>query len=376
MSHNININRFNTKIVMLLITEMCNLNCHYCFEHNKSLNKMSFETAKSIIDNEIAIDDDRDVIEIELFGGEPFLEFELIKKLVKYVRTIKTDKKVYFFATTNGVLIKDDIKRWLVDNKDLVVCSVSLDGTPEMHNLNRDNSFDKIDYSFFKELYPEQTCKMTISELTLPKIFDGIMFLIGLGYKIKASFAQGINWDLPRNVEILENELKKLVDYYIRNPNEPLITFLDYNLVRLSVAQTDDNFRWCGAGKGMIAYDYKGDSYPCQSFSPFSLGESSRAFKNKIEVFKNFRDPKCKGCFIERICPTCYGINQQARGDYKCRDGSLCTINKMCVLASANIQFHRLQQITDLKSECLSGEQILCLKAIKDLNRLLVLSMK
>ena len=108
----------------------------------------SFETAKNSIDE--SINDDRfDEYEFDLFGGEPFLDFELVKQIVEYVITAYPTKKVVFMATTNGTLVHGEIKKWLKDHSKIFVCSISMDGTREMHNINRTNSFDKIDFDFF-----------------------------------------------------------------------------------------------------------------------------------------------------------------------------------------------------------------------------------
>ena len=76
----------NRKSVVLVLTQKCNLSCVYCYESNKNAIDMSFETAKQIIDSEIRNIDGYDEILFELFGGEPFSNFELIKSIVSYLR--------------------------------------------------------------------------------------------------------------------------------------------------------------------------------------------------------------------------------------------------------------------------------------------------
>ena len=76
------------KKIMLLLTEECNLNCVYCYEHFKSKRKMSFDTAKSILDDFYSTSKPGDTVLIEVFGGEPFTNFELIKQIDDYVMTV------------------------------------------------------------------------------------------------------------------------------------------------------------------------------------------------------------------------------------------------------------------------------------------------
>lgn len=80
----------------LTLTQSCNLECSYCYEGHKSGKTMSYKTAREILDEELDKDDDYDLVEIDLFGGEPFLEFDMIKKLVRYV-TSKEWKHDYIF---------------------------------------------------------------------------------------------------------------------------------------------------------------------------------------------------------------------------------------------------------------------------------------
>lgn len=87
------------KKIMLLLTEECNLNCVYCYEHFKSKRKMSFDTAKSILDDFYSTSKPGDTVLIEVFGGEPFTNFELIKQIDDYVMTVYGDRNTFFETT-------------------------------------------------------------------------------------------------------------------------------------------------------------------------------------------------------------------------------------------------------------------------------------
>lgn len=134
------------KHVMIILTEYCNLNCSYCFEHFKSMRHISYECAKEILDKELA-DDRYNSYIIEFFGGEPFIEFKLMQQLYEYIES--KGKKVTYFVTTNGTLVHGEIQNWLYERRNKFVCSLSLDGDRNMHNINRDGSFDSIDLDFF-----------------------------------------------------------------------------------------------------------------------------------------------------------------------------------------------------------------------------------
>lgn len=360
--------KIKQKTVMLILTENCNLACTYCYEHNKSENRMDFETAKKIIDKELTKQDGYEEVIVEFFGGEPFLEFELIQKVHDYIFENEWPKKVLCFVTTNGTLVHGKIKEWLEENKKTIYVALSLDGTRQMHNINRCNSFDKIDIDFFKNTWPEQTCKMTVSKETLPNLAEGIIYLQEKGFPLTTTMAQGIEWNEEKNLDILQSQLQKLVDYYLENPDKPVCDFLDIKLGMVEL-RNNEEVKWCGAGEQMIAYDTQGNYYPCQAFAPQTLGKEAEIFKNTTtEMFvEGFEDAKCKDCVAYPICRTCYGANYLLFKDYKKRDQTMCEFNKICILAAAYIKYYRYMQ-KDIEN--LTQEEILELRAIKKLQAL------
>ena len=90
------------RTVILTLTQDCNLACSYCFEHNKSRNNMDCKTAVDIIETEYRKLQENEILEIDFFGGEPFLEFDLIKEIVEYIEQSSLRDKVLFFVDTNG----------------------------------------------------------------------------------------------------------------------------------------------------------------------------------------------------------------------------------------------------------------------------------
>ncbi len=357
------------KSVMLILTENCNLACSYCYEHHKTKNNMTFEVAKKIIDDELTKEDGFEEVVFEFFGGEPFLEFELIKKLHNYIFSHEWPKKVLCFATSNGTLVHGKIKEWLKENKDTMYVAVSLDGTKQMHDKNRNNSFDKIDIDFFLESWPNQPCKMTISEETLPNLAEGLFFLQNKGFKVTTSMAQGIEWKKADNLKILEKELKKLSDYYLENPDKPLPDFLDIKLGAVVFKQNRCD-KFCGTGEQLIAYDIEGNFYPCQAFAPQTLGKKeSEFYKNtRTERFtEGFQDEKCNGCIVYPICRTCYGANNLLCKNYRKRDENQCKFNKLCIMATCYIKYKRYFEIKGIEN--LSDEELLELKAIQKIQK-------
>ena len=332
------------KEIMLILTEKCNLSCTYCFEHHKSIKKMNFETARIIIDKEMNVKDDIEGYQSTLFGGEPFLEMELIKKIYYYVEENigRWNKKVNIFVNTNGTLLDDDVKEWLRKRRKYIYCGLSLDGTREMHNINRSNSFDRIDLDFFRECWPNQIIKMTISKETLPKLAEGVIFIHEKGFDCGCTFAYGLEWS-KELVNILKEQLCILEKFYIEHINYPLCQILNINISVL-LKDKKDRYKRCGAGENMMAYDTEGKKYPCHSFSTVSLGESAKLFENYTLPIEDIIDEeRCIKCQYYLICPTCYGVNYSYTGNIGKRNRWLCDFFKLCVSSSVRIQFYRLR---------------------------------
>lgn len=354
----------NKRVVMLILTDNCNLRCTYCYENDGSGSSMSFETAKAILDKEFDALPANDRRRIEFFGGEALLRFELIKKIYDYIMEKYPEGETRFAFTTNGTKMHGEVRQWFWERRQNFECTLSLDGTAEMHNLNRRmkdgrGSFEQIDLPFFLEAWPGCTAKMTISLDTLPDFAEGIMYLEKLGFYCKATFASGIDWKLDENADILMREMNKLTAYYSQN-NIPLCNMLNLDL-RAIFATADAPFRYCEAGVGKTCYDMRGRAYPCQGLASVSVGEEKAAlFEN--ERFENFcmsANNPCRACLWKRICRTCYAANYLETGSIEQNCESMCFLSRISILASSAIQFHRI-----IKKEEKNAVDLLTLKAV------------
>ncbi len=330
--------------ITLTLTGSCNLRCTYCYECNKNSKHLSFELARDILKSELDKIDDK-IIYIELFGGEPFLEFDLITKIYDYLDTYYKAKNWIIFVTTNGTLIHAEVQEWLKKHKKLI-CGLSIDGTKQMQDLNRSDSFDLIDLNFFLQTYPNQSVKMTISKETLPMLSEGVIYLHKLGFGINCNLAFGIDWSSEENKIILERELKKLIDFYIANPNIKPCSMLNFPIEHLGFERKTNKIKkWCGTGTHMKTFYVNGEAYPCQFFMPLSdtnrkpikYGELNVEDEIPIERF----DKKCQTCPILEACPTCFGSNYMATGNIYSKDPNLCELTK--IIIKARSYFRALQ---------------------------------
>ena len=243
------------KVIMLLITYKCNLRCSYCYEPKVSNFKMNAAKAKGIIREQIeALDDEYEVVEIQFMGGEPLLEFPLIKECAEWLwSTPITDKQMMLFAPTNGTLLTNDMKEWFAKNKDRIHLGLSFDGDMAMQNANRSSSFHNVDLDFFVKTWPNQSVKMTISPDTISNMADGVKFLHQIGFKyISADLAMGdsVGWTKEKHC-IYQTELKKLIEFYLANPQLIPFSMLRVDVNTIMHPKTE-NHKTCSCGEDMV----------------------------------------------------------------------------------------------------------------------------
>ncbi len=332
-------NKPGTKIVILTLTDSCNLSCVYCYEHNKEPKTMPLETALSIVEKELTVDDGSDFVCVYYFGGEPYLQFEEIREIHKFLHSRSWPKGWFGFTTTNGTLVHGEIQEWLKENASSMEVYLSLDGTREMHNRNRSNSYDKIDIEFFKNEYP--FAKMTVTEESLPTLADGIMELHQKGFEVSANLGYGIPWS-ENAPEVLSEQLVKLIDFYMEHPEYKPATMMNLAIMDMNPGAEVPK-RFCGVGPYMKSYDVDGQAYPCHAFAPLCLGDDRAEEAKKLDfscpMSKGLLDEKCRECPVVGVCPTCYGINFGASGNVYHIPDEHCRMMKVQFLANAMFQY-------------------------------------
>lgn len=330
----------------ICVTQKCNLNCRYCYQHHDE-KSMPFETAKRCIDEifqKNAVNADR--IEVNFIGGEPLLQFELLKDLYEYTKaTYRND--FYFFTTTNGTLLNDEMKSWFSEHKKTFILGLSLDGDKETHDYNRSNSFYKIDIDFFRNTYPLQNVKMTLTEFSLKHFAHNIKYIHSCGF----NFIGGVNlyegtfdWSKNEYLYTLIPQLSELVDYYLQHPSETNQMFKKM-LANLEAKDSRKVRKYCGIGSGTAFYDVDGKKRPCSYCTPmtFDVEELEKIEKTDFSDDMNFVDMDCfNNCYIYPICPHCSGANYLATGSFSKWDRSKCKIQKLVALFIAELEAKRI----------------------------------
>ena len=341
---------------MLMVTHACNLNCSYCYEPYKENVYMKVDLAKEIILSESQFVKDSknfDELEIDFMGGEPLMNFPLIKEIVEWLESGVTDVPFICYSSTNGTLLNNEIEDWLREHKSSFILGASYDGNSKMQSTNRGTDKHSIDLDFFREVWPNQALHMTISKETLPMLAEGVLEVQGKGHKIEAALAQGVDWTIDDAV-LYREQLCMLKDAYLKNtaltPFDRLIRFVSvYNSADTEKVQE----KFCGSGKYMATYDIDGRRYGCHMFTPLVCGNDKAFLLDAVmwDSSESTADSYCKNCVLRVFCPTCAGFNYKYRGHLAIRDKRWCSMVLAEAITACEFQVERIARMDKLEKE-------------------------
>lgn len=346
----------NRRICMLIVTHACNLNCSYCYEPHKQNLYMELDLAKRIISREAQFVNDCtqfNELQIDFMGGEPLMNFPLIKNIVEWLEKSNLNVPWICYSTTNGTLLSDEIKDWLRLHKNSFILGVSYDGSSKMQSVNRNTDRYDIDLNFFHELWPEQHLHTTLSKETLPMLAEGVLDIQKKGYAVDVALAQGEDWTIE-DALIYREQLCILKNAYLNTPSlipfNGLTRLVDvFNLPATKKIQG----KWCGAGKHMVTYDVDGQKYGCHMFTPLVLGKNRALPIEAVEWTspETIADDYCKSCVLRRFCPTCIGFNYKYRDNLATRDKRWCPMILAEALTACEFQVERIATMNKLNMQ-------------------------
>lgn len=343
------------RVVSLMLTWQCNLNCTYCFEAFKRNDRtMTAETARKILSSEFdAFRTSRErenggYLKIEFFGGEPLLRFDVIREVTEWIETLDLPFKTLLSVTSNGTLLDAEKQAWFTAHKERIRIVLSVDGTQHIQQANRGKAAAATPLDFARRMWPDLPFKATISRTALPTLGSDLITLLEQGHCIAPNLAVGEAWQ-EGDEKIYKRELTKLAEWHLAHPErEPMRIFMQHYIALLEPWSQETPQKNCGTGTTMATYDVDGTAYPCHMFVPITHGKSD-AIRELAQIdFRNdsiFMDDECSTCKILRICKTCYGFNYKDRGSVRKRDRRVCRM----MLAEAQVvsafQIHYLLEL-------------------------------
>lgn len=316
------------KALCLHIAHDCNLACKYCFaeegEYHGDRSLMSYEVGKKALDFLIANSGNRVNLEVDFFGGEPLMNFQVVKDLVAYGRSQEKEhnKKFRFTLTTNGMLLTDEIMEFA--NKEMANVVLSVDGRKEVHDFmrptrNGKGSYDLIIDKFIKmaELRNQTNyyVRGTFTHYNLDFSKD-VLHLADLGFKQIS--AEPVVAPDTQPYAIKEEDLPRLFEEYdllAREMVEREKAGKGFNFFHFMIDLTGGpclykRLSGCGSGTEYLAVSPWGDLYPCHQFvgmEEFKLGNVDTGIEKQelVDEFKLcnvYAKDKCKNCFARFYC--------------------------------------------------------------------------
>ena len=330
------------KALCLHIAHDCNLKCKYCFagegEYRGHRSLMSAEVGKKAIDFLIQASQNRRNLEIDFFGGEPLMNFEVVKEIVDYARSIeaKYNKNFRFTITTNGVLLDDEIQAYINEHMHNVV--LSIDGRKEVHDrmrytVNYKGSYDIVVPKFKKIADSRNQTNYYVRGTFTRENLDfakDVLHLADLGFKQvsvepvvapkEMSYALREE-DLPMLYEQYEELAKELVR---RKKEGQGFNFFHFMIDLTQGPCVAKRLAGCGSGSEYLAVTPEGDLYPCHQFvglEEFKMGNVFEGIQNlpmqkQFQACNVYAKEECKNCWAKFYCSGgCAANAYQFHGD-------------------------------------------------------------
>ena len=316
------------KAMCLHVAHTCNLNCEYCFasqgKYHGERALMSFEVGKRALDFLIENSGTRHNLEVDFFGGEPLMNWDVVKQLVAYAREQEKihNKNFRFTLTTNGMLIDDDVIEF--SNKEMSNVVLSLDGRKEVHDRLRKDYTGKGSYDIivpkFKEFVERRGNKSYYMRGTFTHantdFTNDIFHMADMGFTelsmepvvCAPSDASALTEaDLPvlfEQYEILAKEMIK------RKREGRPFTFYHYMLDLKHGPCIYKRISGCGSGTEYVAVTPTGDIYPCHQFvgdAKYLLGNiydgiSNTEVQNEFKLCNAYARKECEDCWAKLYC--------------------------------------------------------------------------
>ncbi len=316
------------KALCLHVAHTCNLNCSYCFasqgKYHGDRAVMSFEVGKRALDFLMENSGTRRNLEVDFFGGEPLMNFQVVKDLVAYARSVEKErgKNFRFTLTTNGVLVDDEVIDFA--NRECSNVVLSLDGRKEIHDRYRvdyagKGSWDNIVPKFQRFVEArggrEYYMRGTFTHAN-PDFLKDIQQMLDLGFTELSMepvvCAEGDPAGLTEeDMAVVMDQYEKLAELMLQRDKEGRpFTFYHYMIDLSGGPCIYKRISGCGSGTEYMAVTPWGDLYPCHQFvgeERFKLGDiwtgvTNTEIQNEFASCNVYAHPECRDCWARLYC--------------------------------------------------------------------------
>lgn len=355
------------KALCLHVSHDCNLRCKYCFADEGAYHSvretMSFEVAKSAIDFLLENSGNRKVLEVDFFGGEPLMNFDVVKRTVYYAKAEaeKRGKRFLFTTTTNGLLLDDETIRFFNEEMENVV--LSLDGRKEVHDavrktVNGKGSFDAVIEKIKKFVRCRGDKHYYVRGTFTAKNLDfskDVLFLADEGFD--SISVEPVVTDIPElqireeHLPQIEREYEALCDEYVKREAEGKgFYFFHFNIDLEGGPCLSKRVSACGAGNEYFSVVPNGDIYPCHQFAGDRKWRMGNVTEGRLDgdIRKQFAQSclftrkKCGDCFAKFICSGgCNANNYHYNGDIDTPYEMTCAMMKKRIECAMHVLAER-----------------------------------
>lgn len=352
------------KALCLHVAHDCNMVCEYCFGDgghfagSKCL--MSLETGKKAIDMLLTSSGSRINLEIDFFGGEPLMNFEVVKDLVFYGRQQEKlfGKRIRFTMTTNGLLLDEEKAAYLNEHMDNVI--LSMDGRPEVNDrmrktVNQKGTYDLILKNYLNFIQSRDGLYYVRGTFTRNNLdfTEDILHLLNLGFRNVSIEPVVTSSDQPyalqrSDLPVIFQEYDRLSDLFLeRTRAGENFDFFHFNMDLTQGPCMIKRLSGCGAGTEYMAVSPEGDCYPCHQFvgnQDFKIGSvyQTPIVNDWYETFLNahiYAKEACQKCWAKYYCSGgCHANAWQQNGDIMIPYDLGCEMEKKRVECAVGIQ--------------------------------------
>ena len=340
------------KSITFIVTQTCNMNCSYCYEHHKSNASMDITIAKKAVDllfkedaenSKFINPEETSALILDFIGGEPLLEINLIDKIVDYFLYKALDlnhrwaSRFIISMSTNGILyfspqVQAFMKKW----HGRLSMSITIDGNKELHDSCRRLVSGAPTYDVAAAAFADARVRFNQSGTKLTLSPDNLKYLssacIDMIEKFDLTYLFGNPvFEHPWTIDeatLYYNELKKLADWLIDSERWKRTGTSLFNDFAGHQLPSTDNQNWCGGTGSMLAFDTDGTIYPCLRYAPLSIGEelSKKCVIGHVDT--GLVSQSCEKCFMESLC----AITRRSQSTDECWN---CEIGSGCATCSA-----------------------------------------
>lgn len=328
MAFDVKLRRTDIKALCLHVAHTCNLSCSYCFasqgKYHGERSVMSFEVGKAALDFLVANSGSHRNLEVDFFGGEPLCNWQVVKDLVAYARSIEKEKNknFRFTLTTNGVLVDDEVIEFA--NREMHNVVLSLDGRPEVNDRFRVDAAGRGSYDTivpkFKKFAAERGEKNYYMRGTYTHyntdFVNDIIHMADLGFTQLSMEPVVCSPDDP--CALTEEDLPVLFEQYERLAGEMLkrrregrpFEFYHYMIDLGHGPCIYKRIAGCGSGTEYLAVTPWGELFPCHQFvgdEKYSMGNvwdgvTNTSLRDEFKMCNAYSRPECRDCWAKLYC--------------------------------------------------------------------------